>query len=388
MQPLDSLHGQGLYGVGNNPFLLEFLAYGTRHPLEPKAGGSTAASDNSQTSAGTASGSNTEPESMTPLVVDIPRLSMDPNYLVNTLGTLLQRARLYFLYGYYDASLKEYRDYLHFEHLYSQGYTGITADYFQVLFEFSWLASIHHREKESERILNESLLRLLDPLLHKEKEDTTPKLLVRQFIQAMQELGQLPSNAAPRVSVQNDTLMKLVKKLISQGEPETARLVLGHLEVRNLLMLFQADYLSRKLYAQTNPRSGGPPVTLPIIYTRIGLPYAPINPKAKEADHEENLRERHNEDHPHSSLFAHGVDRVFALGKDPNEGDERERRQHQAQDYRTHEQPAHSEAAHSFKPLFNPMSRAKQPSANHPNPDIFKKQPKQPQTAGTPRQSP
>jgi hypothetical protein len=347
MQALDSIHGQGLYGVGNNPFLLEFLAYGTQHPLETKEG--TNASENAQTQSSLLQ--SVQHESITPLVVDIPRFSMDPDYLVDTLGTLLQRARLYFLYGYYDAALREYKQYIHFEHLYSQGYNGITPDYFQVLFEFSWLASIHHREKESERILNESLLRLLDPLLHKEKEDTTPKLLVRQFIQAMQELGQLPSNAAPRVSVQDDTLMKLVKKLISQGEPQIARLVLGHLEVRNLLMLFQANYLSRKLYEQTNPRSGGPPITLPIIYTRIGLPYAPMNPKAKEVDAEENQRERQNEEHPERSLFAHGVDRVFALGKDPNEGEERERRQHQAQDYQTHDHPTHPKQAAFFKPL-------------------------------------
>ena len=261
------------------------------------------------------------------------------------------------------------------------------------MFEFSWLASIHHREKESERILNESLLRLLDPLLHKEKEDTTPKLLVRQFIQAMQELGQLPSNAAPRVSVQDDTLMKLVKKLISQGEPQIARLVLGHLEVRNLLMLFQADYLSRKLYEQINPRSGGPPVTLPILYTRIGLPYAPINPKAKEVDAEEHQRERQNEEHPESSLFAHGVDRVFALGKDPNEGEERERRQHQAQEHQAQDHQAYPKQTGFFRPISSPKPHLSKPYEGATQ-DTFERilnakgKPKPTQNAGRPHQSP
>lgn len=302
MDPIDA--ALPLYGVGNNPFLLEFLS----HQAAPLPPAPTALAPSIA-------------ETQSVLLLDRPRLSMDPQYLADSLALILARAREYFLYGYYDAAIREYKEYLSLEHLYSKGYDGITGEYFQVLFEYSWLSDIHHREKETERILNESLLWMLEPIL-KEKPGTPPSQQVaRQFLLTMQELGQLPSAQTFRSPVTDDSLMKVVKKLMSQGELPVAQLILGQVEVRNLLMVFRADLMARQLAAQ-DMRVGGPSVMLPIIYARIGLPYAPVNPMAHEAD-----RDVFDHEIPEQSIFAPHIHWVEALDKDPNEENERQRRQ-------------------------------------------------------------
>jgi hypothetical protein len=190
-----------------------------------------------------------------------------------------------------------------------------------VLFEYGWLSDLNHQRKETERMLNESLLKMLEPVLTPQPNQSQGRQLIRQFVEAFQELEQLPTPMRMRDPVPDEVLMKLVKKLMSQGEPEIARLVLGQLEVRNLLTVFRADYMARRIYEQVHPRGGPSVMLLPLLYTRIGLPYAPYNPLANE----ENQRVQ-TKIYEHEELQPEALSGMPPLSRDPNEEEERERR--------------------------------------------------------------
>lgn len=304
MQPIDSNYP--LYGVGNNAFLLEYLTHAPHKVAKPEAA-----------SQSTPVVEPTVPE------INAEQMAQDPDYLNSTLNYVLDRARQYFASGMYDAAVSNYREYLSYQYRFASRTLGVTDQYFQALFEFAWLMNISEERKEAEKVMNEALLRNLDIVLKPRTDDTQELRLVRQFLTALQELDQLPSANNLRIPVSPDVLGKVVKKLVSQGFPELARDVVGHIEVRNLLSVFRAEELSQKLFTQAHPRTSPPPPLLPIVYTLRGLPFGPFNPLAHEEDKKVYSHEIETE-----ILRTERIDHIFSVDKDPNQDDERERRQH------------------------------------------------------------
>ncbi|MBY0402835.1 MAG: hypothetical protein K2X66_02985, partial [Cyanobacteria bacterium] len=307
IDPID--HSHPAFGVGNNPYLLEYLS----HQVEKSSANNAERLE--------ASVEATKMASNAPINPDKMRLSQDPVYLSSTLAYMLERARYYFQAGYLEDAKKNYQEYLSYQHFYGQGYEGVDQDYFQVLFEYSWLLDINNERKESERVLNEELLRQLEEITKASSKETPHRAEVRQFIQTLQELDEFPNNNRLREPVSTDILFKLVKKLVTHEEPELARAILGGVEVRNLLAVFRTERWLASLNHQLDPREGLQSSLLPIIYTRIGLPFAPVNPLA----HDEDKRVFAKEYRP-EILRTSEVFKVHSIDKDPDQDSEREKR--------------------------------------------------------------
>lgn len=305
MDPVESSYP--LYGVGNNPFILEYLSQLATHHEE--------ALHEAQPGPEVRSA----PESA--LEIDQARLSVDGAYLASTLKTLLERARFYFNAAMYADALREYREYIYLEHLYATGYSGVTGEYFQVIFEYLWLLDLTDHRKEVERAFNQALLERVAPVLKPAAGDRLETRMIRQLIGALQELEQFPTYTRLQEPVPVEVLMKIAKKALSQGEGPLAQMILGFVEVRHLLGFFRTERLVQSISEQGSASGIRPSVMLPIIYARIGLPYAPLNPLAVE----ESKRILSKES-ARSIFHTEPVPPIAPIDKDPDEDEERERR--------------------------------------------------------------
>jgi hypothetical protein len=323
MEPIDA--NQHVYGVGNNRFLLEYLA---RQPQQ-------SAVEESEPSPQAAPVEQTEQ-------VDQARLSKDPAYLASTLGYLLQRARYYFRRAQYTEANREYRQYLFYEHRYATGYMGVTPEFFQVVFEYMWLLELKNHRKEAERLFNEQLLRLMEPMLNPKVGMSRDMDRIRQFVQTLQAMDQFPARDNLMAQVTNEALTKLAKYAISHGERSLAQSILSMVEVRYLMGVFRTERMIQTLTRETGSGRQGPSSMLPIIYSRIGLPYAPTNPLGEEEQRRMLSQELGGKGLPMEELMAEPVYGLPPIHKDPSKEEERRRR-------REKRRPADTEAPESLE---------------------------------------
>lgn len=292
------------YGVGNNPFLLERLA----HLAAPEAQ-SVASKENI--------------EGLQPLVIDDERIKTDRQYFLSMLDWILARARLYFKQYFYQAAEQEYKLFIRYMHMYGDRFNIMADNYYLVMFEYSWLQLELGHQREAQQFLNQELLILMEAMLNRVGAETPETLNTRQMILGYQETGLLPTHQQMRLDVSDEILSRLSKQLISIGQRDLARQVLGQLEIRQLLTLFQTEQLAQKLAKEeSHGLIPHPQPMLPLHYSHWGLPYSPFSPVSPE-----DTKRFLSQELKMQPLTADRVEPVYGLNRDPNEREKREQRQ-------------------------------------------------------------
>lgn len=244
--------------------------------------------------------------------VDYNRLKQDEAYFIQLMKYVLYKARVSFnkfiyadaeqLYGQFFKYLRAYR---------ANAMYGSPIEYYPALFEYSWTLSILNRRKEAEKILNQELLRLLEPVLVR-----TPAHLsdIRNRIQQLQVQNLFPSQPH-QLTVRPDlvALQDIARQLAKAGEAEFALHVLSHVEVRHLLSANQIRQLAGTI-AKASGQTGAMALSnmLSAVYSRLGLPVTPTVPLTPEEA--EKIRSK-------TFVPEHQVDRVNPI--DPTTRDPR-----------------------------------------------------------------
>ena len=261
--------------------------------------------------------------------VDTLRLERDSYYLRWILDRALQKARMYFLYGWYEESDHQYNIFFNYQLRYGKKFSGIQDSYFFALFERTWLNDVQGKIETAEKQLNEELMmKLRWAIDHPESLESTKTGIqpLKDLLSKFETQGLLPeitNKMALQKPIDSKVLLNFLNKIVDLGYRDLAKYMLGHIEVRLMLKIFQAESAAQRLFSQYKNAGNVSPWMMPYLMSLKGVPLAPTIPV------DENDKKRLHPDelpdlgHVYTDLIAP----VYALKKDPNEEEKRRERE-------------------------------------------------------------
>lgn len=261
--------------------------------------------------------------------IDGIRLAQDERYFLYILDRMLRRARRNFLYGWYDKSEKEYNRFFTYQHYYGRKMKGFQDLYFNALFERFWVNRITSGQKNLELSLNQELMKklyqaTLKPDDFDEKSHGIERLTA--LIKKYEDNGKLPKVTNPAEmskQIPSEVLVNLLSNINTLGYHNVASHLLGHIEVRMLITMVNAERLVNQTPTKKNSVKTISPFLNNYLRGQQGVPMAPALPVD-----EEDLKVLHPEELPDiKHVYTDLVEPVYALKKDPNEEEKRQARE-------------------------------------------------------------
>lgn len=304
-----------LYGVGQNPFLIEEAKHLQAQAIYTR-GSSTAAGVE---------------EADLARAKEPVQPSKTQAYVKERTTWLLSKARYFFFTRTdYATAAEFYKKYFQYLSYYKWQYHGIFGNYAQALFEFVWSQDIVGKQREAERFLNQQLLEQIEAGL-KAGHAETPA--VERYIETLQIEELLPTPQTLNQSASPDALYRLAQYLMSKGDWEFAQNILVQAEVRYLQRFYRSRQMAGEAARHLPPQEELAIASLPVQYAaqmqgRIPMaPSMPLMPGESERLHPTSGRPP-----AYAYYYTDKVDPVFGPNKDPNEEDKRRRRERKLKD--------------------------------------------------------
>lgn len=253
--------------------------------------------------------------------IDHVRLQRDTDYFLKTMRHILEKARKFYQALQYNAAQEIYEQFFRYLRVYRDKDPTNQVNFYPALFEYAWLKEIQGERQEAQAIINQELLRTLEPVLQPSKQPHLEE--IREIVRGLQNQGLFPTVTNLKPQVPLETLEKIAQHFIAVGMQPLALEILGHIEVRHLLSLYRTRQLVHKLEQLEESAPSTPYSVLPSAYAHFGVPVAPILPITPEDA--EKIREKT----PKRDYRIDRVEPVYAVNKDPREKEKRRRKQSQ-----------------------------------------------------------
>lgn len=235
--------------------------------------------------AGVPHGQQPAPETLSPVTVagrpiDYVRLKQEPDYFLETMKYIQGKARMHYNNFRYVDAQELFELYFRYLRVYRPHHHRLPVDFYPALLEFSWVLEIQGQRQEAQKLLNQELLRVMEPALM----SLEPKQVrIQEKVVEFQQQEQFPSPVNLRVDVPVEKLVDLAKMYTAIGEPVMAAHLLRNAEVRFLLDLYRLQAMSRSVVS-VETQHFEPLMSLPVLSGSIALPVAPVLPiTAKDA---------------------------------------------------------------------------------------------------------
>lgn len=251
--------------------------------------------------------------------IDHVRLQKDSDYFLKTMRTMLEKARKFYHALQYSAAQEIYEQFFRYLRVYREKDPTNQVNFYPALFEYSWLKEIQGERQEAKAIINRELLKSLEPVMQPSKQPQLEEL--RETIRGLQNQGLFPTSTNLKPQVPLEALEKLAQQFIAVGQQPLALDILGHIEVRHLLSLYQTRQLAHKLEQQEESAPSSPYSLLPSAYAHFGVPIAPVLPITPED------AERIRDKTPKREYRIDRVEPIYGINKDPREKEKRRRKQ-------------------------------------------------------------
>jgi len=253
--------------------------------------------------------------------VDVAKLQKSPDYYLTTMSYMMDKARMYYNNMQYDSAQFWYKQLFLYLPFYRPTYSQLVVDFTPLVFNYTWMTRIIQGKEEALKLMNQDLLKILEPVAQSTKAEMRP---VQEVITDLQALGRLPQPARPDTVVTPQTLEQVAERLALQGAAMISAQVYRHLEVRLMIDAQRAgERASRVLGGDERPQIQ-PYAMLPFGFRQTGVPIAASMPQTQE------MALRLSPKTVPPEWWTGRVDPVYGLNKDPQEGQNRRRRQKRA----------------------------------------------------------
>lgn len=253
--------------------------------------------------------------------IDTSKLQKNRDYYLETMAYMMDKARLYYNNMQYDSAQFWYKQLFLYLPFYRPTYTQLVVDFTPMVFQYTWMTRIIQGKEEALKLMNQDLLKILEPVAKSPKPEARP---VQEQIAEWQAQGRLPQPARVDMPVAPQTLEQLGERLALQGLTDASTQVFRHLEVRLMVDAQRIGERASKVAGGEERPQIQPYTMLPFGFRQTGVPVAPSMPQTQEMA----LRLS-----PKTTLpewWTGRVDPVYGLNKDPQEGQNRRRRQMRA----------------------------------------------------------
>ncbi len=263
------------------------------------------------------------------MVIDESRLARQRVYLDQVTSWILDRGYRYFRMGLYEQAQAQFQQYFRYQLFYGSLTMGTTNQFYNALFTMSWVDQTQNTVQASVKQYNELLQRILEPYTHDTREgaDQREHPILRPYIEHLQLNGQFPTPAHLEVLPTPDTMVKLAAKLITTGERQAGFQVINFARAFEASRIYPEGSITTRVQSDPIFRGYVPKVSDDLIrelYGLHGLPYIP-GTHSLEAD-DDHLHKAKVEitDMDLAQYFTH---RVEPIDKDPNDEEERRKRE-------------------------------------------------------------
>jgi len=262
--------------------------------------------------------------------IDIQKLQTDKTYFVSQLRQMFYYALHQANMGNNDRAAFEFERY--FRYLWTYGGNqwndfgtqtwGI--DRYHALLTYVRVVEKMQGPKASEHIINQELLRDIN-LLSQDLDNPPPaeRELAQTFVEHMQDRGTLPTLTTLNKPIAASELLRVGQFFQSHGFLDMAERLYTHTQLRNVLDVYRAEAALRQVsYRQAPPGNSGGLLAFPYL-SLMGTPMAPNLPNPYELQ-----KQRESKEVPASIFYyTHNVNAIEPIHKDPDQEDERKKRQ-------------------------------------------------------------